>query len=180
MILSISMALAMMIAENNDVQIDRKKPYWSEEGWTVYAYPNEESCDIGVENTRDQYMSIGYSAKKDAMSLIVTNKAATSLVDGQTVKLSLATLIGKKANATWSNISFQARRIDGRGIALSTSDLSTKFLSEIAEAEVLGLFSSNNKIVAGFSLNGSARAVDALRECSYKMGSLNPDDPFLP
>lgn len=53
-------------------------------------------------------------------------------------------------------------------------------LDALAAGEIIGVLSPQKKSVAGFSLDNAKQAVEILRKCSFEMGELNPDDPFLP
>lgn len=84
--------LIAFLAITPNVVIDKNEPYWSQDGWSVYAYDAENMCDIGVANEKGQYMTIGCVAKENAMTFAVSNAAATSLTEGQKVKLTVAIL----------------------------------------------------------------------------------------
>ena len=54
-------------------------------------------------------------------------------------------------------------------------------LRDIARNDIIA-FSIDEKasrLVGSFALDGSAAAVAALRQCSFEVAGLNPDDPFL-
>jgi hypothetical protein len=169
---------AMALSPN--VVIDKNEPYWSQNGWRVFAYDAEDMCDIGVSNENDQYMTVGYSAKENVISFMVTNAAATSLVEGQKVNLTVVVLKGEEISRNWDSKQFTVKKSDQKGALFVSLDMDTGLLDALSDGEIIGVMSPQKKAVAGFSLENAKSAIDKLRKCSFEMGELNPDDPFLP
>jgi hypothetical protein len=164
----------------SNVVIDKSQPYWEQDGWRVFAYDAEDMCDIGVTNENDQYMTVGYSAKENAISFMVTNAAATSLSEGQKVNLTVVVLKGEEISRQWDNQQFTAKKSDQKGALFVSFDMDVGLLDALSDGDIIGVMSPQKKAVAGFSLENAKQAIESLRKCSFEMGELNPDDPFLP
>jgi hypothetical protein len=169
---------AMVLMPN--VVIDKNQPYWEQDGWRVFAYDAEDMCDIGVTNQNNQYMTVGYSAKENLISFMVTNAAATSLTDGQKINLTVVVLKGEEISRNWDSQQFTVKKSDQKGMLFVSFDMDVGLLDALSDGEVIGVMSPQKKAVAGFSLENAKPAIDSLRKCSFEMGELNPDDPFLP
>jgi hypothetical protein len=172
--------LTYVAALASNVVIDKNEPYWSQDGWRVFAYDTEDMCDIGVTNENDQYMTIGYSAKKNAIAFMVSNSAVTSLIDGQKVKLTVAVIKKEEIIGGWEDLQFTAKKSEEKGALLVTFDIGEELLDAMSDGEIIGVMSPQKKAVAKFDLQNAHQAVDKLRKCAFEMGELNPDDPFLP
>ncbi len=169
-----------VVALTQNVVIDKNDPYWSQDGWRVFAYDTEDMCDIGVGNEGNQYMTVGYSVKANAMTFMVTNAASTSLVEGQKVRLDVITLKGEEVSKIWENKQFAVKKSNPNGTMFVSFDMDITLLDAISGGDIIAVMSPQKKVVAAFKLENAEQAVKNLRKCSFEMGELNPDDPFLP
>jgi hypothetical protein len=172
--------LVYVMALTSNVVWDKNEPYWSQDGWSVYAYDAEDMCDIGVGNENDQYMTIGYLAKLNAMTFMVSNSAATSMKEGQKVNLSIVVLKAEQLSRIWDSKKFTVKKSDQKGTLFVTFNMDVGLLDALAEGDTIAIMSPQKKAVAGFSLENAKQAIESLKKCSFEMGELNPDDPFLP
>jgi hypothetical protein len=184
LIIAAQMLISLMAFTGN-VVIDKNQPYWSANGWRIFAYDAENMCDIGVTNANDQYMTVGYSAKRNGVTFMVTNSAATSLIEGQTVNLTVAVFKDEEIFKIWESIKFTVKKSDPKGTfqkgtMFVSFDMDVSFLEALSDGELMGVVSPQSKPVAVFSLDNAKEAIDRLRRCSFEMGELNPEDPFLP
>ncbi len=174
-----SLLLSLMLL-TSDLVIDKNAPYWSDKGWRVLAYDDEDTCDIGIENMQGQYMTIGFYPKTDGLIFMVTNANATSLADGDKVKLTVAILESGEISNIWEDKEFVVRNNELKGVLFVSYDLDTSLLEGISKGELLAVISPQGKAVATFRLDNATPAVEKLRTCAFEMGELNPNDPFLP
>jgi hypothetical protein len=172
--------LISVLALTTNIVVDKNEPYWSQDGWRVFAYDAEDMCDIGISNENNQYMTVGYLAKENAMTLMVSNAAATSLADGQKVKLTIVVLKAEQVSKEWDNKQFTVKKSNQKGSMFVSFDMDVALLDALSDGEIMAVMSPQKKTVAAFRLDNAKQAIENLRKCSFEMGELNPDDPFLP
>lgn len=171
--------------ENEDsnepkVTIQRdKESYWRDERWSVYAYPEEDSCEIGIVPKEGEYLTLRHDPRDKTAHLMITNNAATSKGDGETVSLDIVFLVAKDFGKRWNDTKFIVKVMPNGNRALISEALNQNFLSAFAESEVLAVVTKSWSIVGGLNLSKSALAVKALRQCALEAAELNPNDPFL-
>lgn len=179
---TILFAIALVLGQDATARIENDpKPFWSgEEGWRVFAYPEEEMCDIGFETASGEYVTVGYKPKDHQTSLMVTNKHATSLKAGQVKRLAVAfgTAPGVRFGAVHM-LSFEVLDADGK-LVLSATDTYPDFLDDFGKSGVMGVLNPGGGVVTAISLVGSSQAITQLRSCAVEAAGLDPKDPFLP
>ena len=125
-------------------------------------------------------MAVEYNAQNAHVILYLGNENATSVKDGQTIKLSLIFTRDEHTDDGWGEQEFTAHaNEDGSRLFDSSGWFKPEMLDDIAKNDYfMALY--NGKLVSGAKLNNSAAVVAQLRECSVKAANLNPKDPFLP
>lgn len=175
-------AIALLAAmQDSTARIDSDlTPYWSgEEGWRVFAYPDEEMCDLGFPTASGEYVTIGYKPRVGT-SVMITNKHATSLRAGE-VK-SLVIVFGSEPGRPFTSkhvMPFDVHEVDAQRV-LSASPTYKDFLADFARSGFMAALTPQGAVVSAIKLHGSSRAVEQLRACAYGAAELDPQDPFLP
>jgi len=173
-------ALLAPLGEAPSVEFQPDQPiYWSSERWNVFGYPDEGVCDIGHAASEDSYLSLQYDARAQIAKLMVTNKFAKSMADGDTVLLNIVLFQNKSIAKTWDNTHFTVRVLEDGSRALISSELPRQFLTAFSESELLGVVTPRNAVVGGANLTGSAKAIEMLEKCSFEAAELDPRDPFI-
>ena len=156
-----------------------KSAYWKDDRWSVFSYPEEGSCEIGITPKDGEYLTVQYRPKLSAVTLLVTNQAATSKNDGEVVVLDILLLNDQDFTGSWKDVSFVVKVLpDGRR-AIVSSILTKNFLSMFASEKFVAVVTKTGTMVGGVNLSGSAGAIKQLRACAYSAAGLNPADPFL-
>ena len=170
-------AMAQTAEHHND-----HPKYWSSEGWDVYAYDDEDMCEAAAETVSGEHFTFAYLPRSASYSFILTNANATSLRDGQSVRLMVAFIRQGEVNLDWGEQTFNVRHTGGT-VAFTSPLLRSPIDRDMALSDQLGLFrySTNGELllVAGISLDRSAEAIEHMRQCAFEAAELNPDDPFL-
>lgn len=180
MLITFLLFLATASGEKPSVEFQPNQPiYWSDERWSVFAYQDEEVCDIGHAATENTYLSLQYNARKKSVWLMVTNSFATSKDDGDTTDLNIFFTKNKAISQGWENVAFTIRVLPNENRALVSAPLSNSFLDAFASSELMAVMTPRNKVVGGASLAGSSKAIHQLRRCAFKVAGLNEKDPFL-
>lgn len=184
MMLTLILAAGLMSAATPQEQVGRVDTdlpaYWrSAEGWRVFAYPDEEMCDIGMPTENGEYVTIGFRPKVNAVNFYVSNQHATSLHAGDIKRLSVvfASLPSLKPKSI-HNVDFTVMNIDGK-IGLSAPGTYPEFLDDFSTASIMLVATETKKAVAAVRLTGSAEAVKQLRACAMSAAHMDPKDPFL-
>lgn len=123
--------------------------------------------------------SVIYDAKSGEVVLWLENAKATSVADGQTVKLDITFTKGSGVDNGWGEREFTVKVDDDGTRSFMSKAFTTEMLDDFAKQEYL-LIDYDHKLVSGAKLDHSAVMVAKLRECSVKAAGLNADDPFLP
>lgn len=156
--------------------------YWSSAGWNVFAYEDEDMCEMAAETNNGEHFTFAYLPRIASFSFILTNSSATSLRDGQSVELLIAFVRNGQVNLDWGEQSFDVRHTGG-AVAFTSPLLRSPIDKDMAQSDQLGLFRRANDgelvIVGGINLDGSAEAIQQTKQCAFEAAGLNPDDPFL-
>ncbi len=160
------------------VQSD-KEPFWREGRWSVFSYPDEDSCEIGVVPREGEYLTLQHTPRDEGANLMITNKSATSIADGEKLTLNVVFMANNEIKSQWENVAFTVRVMPDETRALVSERLSQTFLTDFSKEEFAAVLNSNLKLVGGVDLKGSKAAVQQLRNCALIAAELNPDDPFL-
>jgi uncharacterized membrane protein len=154
--------LISVLALTTNVVVDKNEPYWSQDGWLVFAYDAEDMCDIGISNENNQYMTVGYLAKENAMTFMVSNAAATSLADGQKVKLTVVVLKAEQVSKEWDNKQFTVKKSNQKGSMFVSFDMDVALLDALSDGEIMAVMSPQKKTVAAFRLDNAKQAIENL------------------
>ena len=150
--------------------------FCSGQGWTIYAYPAEDQCDLTAEFTDGELLTVSYNAKADTSGIVVTNRHATSLAQDQKVPLNLV-LLSKRAIISQNRVEFTSH-LSGSQHVLVSDALDVRFIKNFGRADMFGLFFGNKGVAGSASLLGSAAATERLIACAEKAGGIDPLDPF--
>lgn len=145
----------------------------------VFAYPDEEMCDLGFPTASGEYVTIGYKPRVGT-SVMITNKHATSLRAGE-VK-SLVVVFGSEPGRPFTSkhvMPFDVHKVDAQRV-LSASPTYKDFLDDFARSGFMAVLTPQGAVVSAIKLDGSSSAVEQLRACAYVAAKLDPQDPFLP
>ena len=156
-----------------------KEPVWVNGRWNVYSYDDEDSCEIGIVPKEGEYLTVKYAPRETAVYLVMTNKDATSKVDGEIVILDVMFFNEKVLTGSWRNINFKVTVMaDGRR-AIASEALAKNFLSLFSSEIYVAVITKSGEMFGGINLDGSSLATSHLRKCAYAAADLNPNDPFL-
>lgn len=181
----IAMAIALAMSQAGSdveakVRIDKDQALqWSNGPWRVFPYPDEGTCDLGYSAPNGEYITLAYSARNKSVRLLMTNRNATSVDAGDTVTLNVVFLRNGKMSAHWEQTEFETHVAQGDKRAFVSEGLAVNFLDAFANADYMVAMTTANVGVGGAKLEGSAEAVNQLRDCGFETAGLNPNDPFL-
>lgn len=171
-------ALAQSNADRDPVELSGGPVYWSGNGWTVYEYPDEGSCDLTAHTGTGDEFTIGYAPELRSVILTYSNQHAKSLGHKQRVPLDIVFLGHDAIHSIRSNTMFTANARGDDGAILVSDTLDLAFLRAYRDAEFMGLKTSNSPI-GGIRLSGSSLAVSKLVACGEQMAGIDPKDPFI-
>lgn len=182
MIMGLILAAAAIVpVQEQSARVDMDHPaFWTGAGgWRVFAYPEEQMCDLGMATPDDEYLTIGFRPREPGVNLLVTNKHATSLRVGEIRRLSVsfASVADDEPHGVHA-MSFEVVDADGRKL-LSAANTYPTFLDDMAKAAEMTVSTPQQGVVAKIPLWGTMEAVRQLRLCAIKAAGMDPEDPFL-
>jgi hypothetical protein len=122
--------------------------------------------------------AVEYDAKSGHVLLRLINDNATSIADGQTVKLRIVFTTGNRLDDGWGEQDFTIFVSNGTRV-LNSGWFNTEMLDDFAKNDYF-IAEFGEKLVSGAKLTDSAAMIAKLRKCSVEAAGLNPKDPFVP
>lgn len=140
---------------------------------TATSYYNEAATG------NESHVAIHYNALKKYAFLSFTNSKATSLKEGDKVKLLVAFKYPNgDYDEDWGVGEFDVNVASQGSRFFSSPIYNVQMLEDFGRARLVGFF-VGDEVVSSFPLEGSAAAIKELRKCAFEMVGLNPLDPFL-
>lgn len=177
--LSLFVALALLPPTLAQAE-DRPTVYKTTQShWVIMKGSKQCVAARGYEG--DHFLHIGFDPVTNTVAVGVTDPNATSLKEGQEIKLHVFFFGANTVDDGWGLWDFTVGKDDdGRPMMLGAFD-ARDMLRDIARSESIAfsIDAEAKRPVGLFPLKGSAAAVAALRQCSFEAAGLNPNDPFL-
>jgi hypothetical protein len=169
-----SLALALITAHGS--QLAAKEYESNHKHWSIFTMDGP-SCGMAGTFEGDTRFFVIYHPRDDKVTLALSDENMQSLREGVEYEMETVFITGRQIDDGWGTKPFSARRFKDGVPYLIRGFEGKVMLDDIAKNNVIG-FSYMGKVIASLSLNGSAVAVQRLRECSYHRAGINPDDPF--
>jgi len=140
-------------------------------------YKNADNCTILASYSNGETVVLKYNAKTKDATLGFTNKNATSLTEKDEKGIEVDFLNGRKLDDGWGETNFSVT-VERDGSRLFVSQpLDPELLTDFAKNRTIAFFYSK-KLIGSYALDGSSKAVPALKACAMKVAGYNPKDPF--
>jgi TonB family protein len=155
--------------------------------FTVFQQAENDECRALTSFKSQEYgqevFAASYSVRENRVVLTFTSNLTTSLPERGEVDVELVFLENGSEDYDdgWSDRTTSYSRDDkGRyyfNMGFSGSENAKQILEDLAKSVTIGFF-YEDKMITGFPLKGSAKAVSALEACAFAIADLNPRDPF--
>ena len=146
--------------------------------WHVSRYTNKPGC-YALMALGDMATGVDYDAKTGGVQLVLFNEKATSVADGQKLKLKIVFTTGEDIDQGWGEQDFTSAVGENGSRMFYSSPFNKQMLDDLAKQEYL-IVQYRGRMVSGAKLEQSAAMVAKLKQCSIEAAGLNKDDPFLP
>ena len=150
-----------------------------DDGWGVVQ--TDGYCLATREYEGDDRVTFSYLPASDTAYIHFTDPDSTSLTDQQEVKLYITFVTNGDPDDGWGQKDFTVFREEGTDTAFVTQLEGRILLADVAQSTnvAFSIDEDGERMVGNYALDGSARAMATLKECSFKAAGLNPKDPFL-
>jgi len=147
-------------------------------GWMVRI--GKSQCLAARSYESGDILYIAYDAETNLAVVSVSDPDATSLKDGQEVKLHVIFIGNERLDTGWGVRDFKVFKEDSSIMMMGSFD-ARDMLRDVARNDIIALSidGTAERLVGAYNLDGSSAAIDALRRCSFEVKGLNPNDPFL-
>ena len=146
--------------------------------WHVSKYTRKPAC-FALMALGDIATGVQYDAKTGGVQLVLFNENATSVADGQKLKLKIIFTTGKQIDEGWGEREFTSAVGESGSRMFYSEPFTKQMLDDLAKQDYL-LVQNGERLVSGAKLEQSAAMVAKLKQCSIEAAGLNKDDPFLP
>jgi hypothetical protein len=176
-ILSASFALAAITCEAEAQDSDFE---FLHDGWTIGQTAENDYCALLRQYDDNTYFGILFDARNQVVMISLENEFATSLNNGENVRLDMIifTSVGNSTGDGWDGLSYSVSVDEDGSRRFISERLNPEVLDDLARHSNVGWMYRGN-VVQSLALDGSARAIEALRDCSFEVAGLNRRDPFL-
>ncbi|WP_380871768.1 hypothetical protein ACFB49_27240 [Sphingomonas sp. DBB INV C78] len=146
-------------------------------GWTVFPNPEKNECVMTASFMSGGDVSFHWRPRKRAGLMLYRSPELKSIAQGKDYKIQVGFLKAGKLDMGWSeraatgNVSRDGKQ--GFMVVFSGEEI----LSDIAASAKLG-FWYRDKLVGSVPLEGSAKAIAALRRCEASVLKKRRRDPF--
>lgn len=151
---------------------------WSN-GWQIRA--TDENCFASRVYENDDHLVITYDPTEDTVMMSISDPDATSLRAGQIVNLHVIFVSPSVLDDGWGVKKFTvAKHDDGLSQMIGTFE-GRVMLNDLSRYDIIAfsIDGTANRMVGSYKLDGSAKAMNALKQCAFAMYGLNPNDPFI-
>ena len=148
--------------------------------WVIWQDDEASYCAMSAAYISDEVLTVTFDAKAGSSRLLFRSNESTSLEDGRSLKLNvfMKSDNGSHSGEGWDGVTFSVNVAEGGQRGFISERLDKEILNDVARYNDVGFFTGET-LVESFNLEGSAKAVAALRACAFEVAGLNPDDPFL-
>lgn len=148
-------------------------------GWQIRT--TDENCFATRVYENDDHLVITYDPTEDKVMMSISDPDATSLRAGQTVDLHVIFVSPSVLDDGWGVKKFTvAKHENGLSQMIGVFE-GRVMLNDLSRYDVIAfsIDGTANRMVGSYSLDGSAKAMSALKTCAFAMYGLNPNDPFI-
>ena len=155
--------------------------YWKDGVWTVRNFDERNGCymiaEFYSEEGKDNYSWVGAGLRVDGSSyLSFHNERFQAVKDDANYRIELVFVTGDDLDKGWGTRDFNGMVHEGGMTTLTTTLAWDDLVSDLAEEESI-YFSMDGKIIDGFPLNGSRKAIREIKRCVGNV-SERSFDPF--
>lgn len=172
MIGTVATLLAILVSGPD--QADRRDPHADVGPWSITRLDN--SCSMIAAFEGGSFVHVRYDARLGEAILSIADPAFRSVSEGETYQLDVSFQSGDR-HETYSNVKFVGGHLQSPNRMVTTVFAAPAFLNDLSSYEGLRV-TLGSASVASTSLNGTAPAVKALRQCADQAALDNSSDPF--
>lgn len=168
---------ALSLAASASAQVDHHEKF--DDGWVVTKY--ERLCSAVRQYETGDLVSVSYVPEMNSVTILFTDQKSTSLRDDQEVDLYIHLLSRDYSQENLGRKAFEVIRDEGFPPTFVVNlGEGREILKHISKHELIVFtIEPTEKTVGSYFLDGSARAIASMKECSFEAAGLNEDDPFL-